>query len=138
MEPAMRRTVAVGIVLAAGSLMVGCAPDTSPLDIAGIYLLTTVNGLPLPYVFPQVGTTTAEVLNDKFTLTPDGTYAETGEKRFITDGLISFTFPADAGTFTRRGTAISLESLISGSASATLQNGTLTLLDQGLTLVYQQ
>jgi len=134
----MRRTVSDGIVLAAAMLVLACSPPTSPLDLAGIYTLRTVNGLPLPYLFPLAGTTQVEALDDTFTLNPGGTYAESGHKLFDVAGVVTVTYPIDAGNFTRRGDDITFESLIYGASMGTVSNGTLTLVEQGLTLVYQR
>jgi hypothetical protein len=68
----MRRTVSAGIALFAGSLMLGCTPMTSPLDLSGVYVLKSVNGVPLPFVLPGTGATTVVVLSDEFTLNPGG------------------------------------------------------------------
>lgn len=134
----MRRTAAVGMTLLAASLALGCTPVTSPLDLAGVYSLKTVNGHPLPYVLPQAGTTTVVVLNDAFTLNPAGTYSEQGYKSYLTAGVVSVGFPVDAGYFTRRDNVITLESLIFGTRPASIVNGSFTMVQDSLTLVYQK
>jgi hypothetical protein len=138
MERAMRRTVYAAVALAAASMAIGCSPVTSPLDVSGLYSLKTINGAALPAVISQTGATTITVWNDAFTLTPNGTYSEQGYKSSTTSGVISISYPVDAGNFTRRDDAITLESLLVGIRPAVLSNGTLTVVDRGLTLVYQK
>lgn len=134
----MRRTVFAGITLVAAVFAIGCSPATSPLDLSGLYALKTINGAPLPAVISPAGATTIVVWNDAFTLTPSGTYAEQGYKSSTTAGVTSVSYPVDAGSFTRRDNDISLESLIVGIRPATISNGTLTMVEGGLTLVYQK
>jgi hypothetical protein len=134
----MRRSVFAGITLVAASFAIGCSPVTSPLDVSGLYSLKTINGAAVPAVISQAGATTITVWNDAFTLTPSGTYSEQGYKSSTTSGVTTISYPIDAGNFTRLDNAITLESLIVGARPATLSNGTLTVVDQGLTLVYQK
>lgn len=138
LERAMRRTAIAGIGLIAAVFAIGCSPATSPLDLSGLYSLKTINGATLPAVISPPGATTVTVWNDAFTLTPNGTYSEQGYKSSTTAGVTSVSYPVDAGSFTRRDNAITLESLIVGIRPAMLSNGTLTVVDAGLTLVYQK
>lgn len=55
-----------------------------------------------------------------------------------TSGVVSIAFPIDAGYFTRRNDAISLESLIVGTRPASLINGALSVTQGDLTLLYQK
>lgn len=133
----MRRTITACLMLAASQVF-ACSPPTSPLDLAGVYTLRTVNDRPLPYVLPQVGATVEEVLEDTFTLNPSGTYAEQGRKRLTTAGVVTIAFPIDAGTFTRRGDAVSLQSVIFPSTAGSIRGGVFTLVIGDLTLVYRK
>jgi hypothetical protein len=134
----MRRTIVVISAAAVTALSSGCTPVTSPLDLAGTYTLKTVNGAVLPYQIPQVGPTSVVALNDEFTLTPDGTYAESGQEQVTTAGIVSISPLIDAGDFTRRNDALTLESLLFGARPATVSGTTLTLVQNGLTLVYRK
>jgi hypothetical protein len=134
----MRRAVAVGMTLLAASLALGCTPVTSPLDLSGVYSLKTVNGIALPYVLPQVGATVVTLWNDEFTLNSGGTYAEQGYKSYTTGGVINVAYPVDAGYFTRRDNVVTLESLIFGTRPANIVNGSFTIVQDSLTLVYQR
>jgi len=138
MERAMRRTLTASFVVVAASLTLGCTPLTSPLDLAGSYSLKSVNGLPVPYTFPADGSTVVLVEDDVFTLNPGGTYAESGQEQVTTAGVPSVRPVIDAGYFTRRNNTVTLESLLVGTRDASIQGGTFTLVQQGITLVYQK
>jgi hypothetical protein len=134
----MRHAVGSGIFLAGITLALACAPSTSPLDLAGIYSLATVNGQPLPYLLSVTGTTRVELLEDTFRLNPGGTYSETGYRRTSSSTGVTFAFPVDAGNFRRSGDQLMLESLIFPARKARIANGELTIVDQQLTLVYRK
>ena len=131
-----RHAARVALVVAA--FMLGCSPTTSPLDVIGTYVLKSVSGSPLPYQLPGVGPTRVHVLDDMIILTPSGTYSEVGHKLFTTGSTVSLASPVDAGSFRRRGDAITMESLLIGIWSGTVSGNTLTLEQQGLTLVYEK
>lgn len=134
----MRKHFAAGTLLAAAVFAAGCTPLTSPLDLSGVYSLKSVDGKPLPYELPHVGTTTVVVISDAFILNPSGTYAEEGYKSYTTGGVVSVAFPVDAGSVSRRNESVTLESLLFGLRPATIRGGTLTMVSEGLTLVYEK
>jgi hypothetical protein len=138
MKNRIRHTVGAGIVAAGVTLALACTASTSPLELAGTYSLFTVNGSPLPYALAGTGGTKVELLGDSFTLNPSGTYSEAGYKRFTTGGVVTFTYPIDAGNFTRRDDDITLASLLFPSRSGTISNGVFTVADGSLTLVYRR
>ena len=134
----MRRLAVRIAVVACASLALACTDATSPIEFAGTYTLQTVDGLPLPYVFQNTGATKVEALEDTFVLNIAGTYSEAGQKRFTTNGVVTITFPVDAGNFTRRGDAVTLQSLLFGTWTGTVKDNTFTLVQSGLTLVYRR
>jgi len=133
----MRRTIAIlavcGIVLSS----VTCSPLTSPLDLIGTYALRTVNGGSMPYTLSQQGSTTVLVLDDTFTLTSSGAYSELGHEQVTSGGVVSVSVLIDAGTFTRKNTDVMLNSTLFGARPASVKGGRLTIVQNGLTLVYQ-
>jgi hypothetical protein len=131
-----RLTAKLAVVAAAFTL--GCSPTTSPLDIVGTYSLKSVSGSPLPYQLPGAGPTRVHVLDDMIILTPSGTYSEVGHKLFTTGSSVSVATPVDAGNFRRRGDSVTMESLLIGTWTGTIKGSTLTLEQQGLTLVYEK
>lgn len=76
------------------------------------------------------------MLDDMIILTPSGTYSEVGHKLFSTGSTVTVAAPVDAGNFRRRGDVITMENLLIGIWSGTINGNTLTLEQQGLTLVY--
>jgi hypothetical protein len=134
----MRRPITCCIAMAAVALTLGCGEPTSPLDVFGSYSLQSVNGMPLPFALPQAGGTQVHLLDDVLFLSTSSTYSEAGHKLYTTGGVTSLAAPVDAGTFTRRGTAITMQSLLFGAWDGTVDHGTLTMVQAGYTLVYKQ
>lgn len=134
----MNHRLLARVALVAAVFTLGCSPATSPLDVIGTYSLKSISGSPLPYQLPQDGPTAVHVLDDMIILTPSGTYSEVGHKLFINGSMVSVATPVDAGNFRRRGDAITMESLLIGVWTGTIKGSTLTLEQQGLTLVYEK
>ena len=132
----MRRTTALSITLLAVALTLACGEPTSPLDLVGTYTLQSVNGLPLPFTLQQYGTAKVEVLDDMLFLASSSSYSAVGHKLTTSNGFATLSAPVDAGTFSRRGDVIALESLLVGHWEGTIQRRSLTLVQQGYTLVY--
>ena len=134
----MRRRTASWAILAAAAFTLACSEPTSPLDLVGTYALQSVNAMPLPFTLSQVGTTKVEVLDDQLMLASSSNYSSVGHKRYTSGGFVSEVAPVDAGTFTRRGRTIALQSLLVGHWEGTIDGKTLTLVQQGYTLVYKR
>ena len=135
----VRRIHVLAIALA--FVTTGCSKKdspTSPATIAGTYTLRTINGSPLPYVVLVVGADKVEAVDDAITLSDAGTWTEFGHVRTTISGVATTTTINDAGSYVRTGTAITLTSPQSGPLSGTVDNGTLTLSDQGLVGVYRK
>lgn len=134
----MSHRLAARVALVAAAFTLGCSPATSPLDVVGTYSLKSVSGSPLPFQLPETGPTRVHVLDDMIILTPSGTYSEVGHKLFTTGSAVTVATPVDAGNFRRRGDVITMESLLIGIWSGTIRGSTLTLEQQGFTLVYEK
>jgi hypothetical protein len=134
----MRRNTALWAMLCTAAFALACGEPTSPLDLVGTYALQSVNGMPLPFTLSQVGTTKVEVLDDQLMLASSSNYSSVGHKRYTFDGFVSEVAPVDAGTFTRRGRTIALQSLLVGHWEGTIDGRTLTLVQQGYTLAYKR
>jgi len=132
----MRRTITRGAALAAAVFTLACAEPTSPLDVVGTYALQSVNASPLPFALAPGGATKVEVLDDALFLASTSNYSEVGHKRYTVNGVVTVVAPVDAGTFSRRGKSIALESLLIGHWEGTISGNTLTLVQAGYTLVY--
>lgn len=110
------------------------ASGGSSADLAGTYILRTVNGQSLPYTYRTVGADTYVLLDDAVTMTAAGQWNEVWHERHTVGGVVSSKSFADAGTFTLTGTRI-VVTIVSGSAGTgsyegTYSNGTLTLPGQ--------
>ena len=132
----MRRRTALRATLLATALTLACGEPTSPLELVGTYTLQSVNTLPLPFTLHQTGATKIDVLDDMLFLSSSSSYSEVGHKRYTTKGIVGLAAPVDAGTFSRRGNVIAMESLLVGHWEGTIQGRSLTLVQQGYTLVY--
>ena len=134
----MRRRFILRFALVTAACAVGCSPTTSPLDLVGTYTLRSVAGQPLPYLVEQAGQTRVEVVDDLLILASGSTYSEVGHKRITSGGITTVGAVVDAGSFSRRNNDITMGSLLIGSWRGTVEGNTLTLVQQGLTLVYQK
>lgn len=132
----MRRTTALRATLLAAALMLSCGEPTSPLDLVGTYTLQSVNGMPLPFTLQDMGAWKVEVLDDVLFLASSSNYSSVGHKRFTANGVVSLAAPVDAGTFSRRGDVIAMQSLLLGRWEGTIRGRTLTLVQHGFTLAY--
>ena len=137
-ESVMRRTTALRATLLAAAVTLACGEPTSPLDLVGTYSLQSVNAMPLPFVLAHVGSTKVEVLDDLLMLASSSNYSSVGHKRYTTNGVVTEVAPVDAGTFTRRGAALMMQSLLVGRWEGTVDGNTLTLVQSGYTLVYKR
>ena len=133
----MRRTLFC-LALAA---LAACSGDSSTdpnATIGGTYTLRTVNGSALPYIVAQSGANKYEITDDAITLTDAGSWTELWHDRTTTNGQVTTSANTDGGTYTRNGTAITLNSTTSGAISGSVSGGTLTLTDQGVAAVYMR
>lgn len=134
----IRRT----FLLLAGALVLGaCGGGDDPvgpsLQSIGTYTLSTVNGQPLPALIFQDATRKVEILSDVVTLNENGTWSEMASLRTTTPtGAVTTAPSTDSGTYSVNGSALLLSSGQSGTTTATLLGGSLTIADAGLVLVY--
>lgn len=136
-----RKTLAT-LLLATISLM-ACGGDsaTGPgsASIAGSYTLRTVNGSNLPYTILQVGADKIELINETITVAEGGTFTQQGTVRFTENGVVTNETYADAGTYTRNGTAVTFRFNSDGSiGTGTVDNGTITVGYEGYSYVYRK
>jgi len=116
---------------------VACGDSSTGLvNVEGTYTLRSINGVTLPYVVLQTGTDKVEVVDDVISLATNGTYTEVGHTRSTSNGQVSTDTGTDNGTYTTTGTSITLRSSDGTSTVGTVNSGTLTLVDQGLSAVF--
>ena len=130
------------IAIIAFTGLVACSSEsgTGVQSHAGTYTLRTVNGVALPYTIIQIDSTTRlELIDDALTLTDAGTFTESGHGRSTIDGKVTTQANVATGTFTLDGTAITLRNNDPTSmATGTLSGTRLTLIQPGLTAVYEK
>ena len=113
------------------------APGTG--SIAGSYALQTVNGAALPFVVLQIGSDKIEVLSETVTLAEGDTFTQQGSLRLTQNGVMSIDGYAEAGVYTRNGTALNLVFTSDGTtATGTISGNTITVGISGLSLVYRK
>lgn len=138
----MRRLLLSFVVLFA-LVLTACGDDDSTgpgsANISGTYTLRTINGSNLPFTVFQVGADKVEVLSGNVTLTNGGAYTTLSTVRTTLNGVVTTEPEADAGTYTRNGTAMTLRSNDDGTTvSGTVSNGVLTVVFEGFSAVYRR
>ena len=141
------RRLSAGLSLLVALMESGCIRDVASVsgpgtkasggtgaDIAGTYILRTVNGQSLPYTYRTEGADTYVLLDDAVTMTTAGQWNEVWHERHTVGGVVSSKSFADAGTYAITGTRI-VVTIVSGSSGTgsyegTYSNGTLTLPGQ--------
>ena len=132
----MRRLIAC-LALA---LFAGCGGDSvtgpSTDSVAGTWTLQTVNGGRLPFILAQSGADKVEGTSDVITVVSTGTFTQLTNFRTTLDGVATDDAIDDHGTWTLKGSALTLTFSDKSSGTATVSGNTLTVTDDGTTLVY--
>ena len=138
------RRAALSCAIALLVTATGCGDDkdpNAPENIAGTYVMRTVNGSPPPVVLADLsdesGTYKLEVLSGSITLERGGAYRETHTFRETIDGevLPPEELP-ESGTWVREGSAVTLRTSDGFSIVATYEAGALTLAQGPFTVRY--
>ena len=138
----MHRFIGV-LAISALATLAACGGDSatapSSTSIAGSYTLRTVNGAPLPVIVVQIGAYKIELLNETVVVVDGGTFTQQGSVRITEGGVVSTESYADAGTYTRNGTAVTFVFNSDGSSGTGTVNGaTITVVVDGFSLVYRK
>jgi hypothetical protein len=108
-------------------LMVGCGDDDpagpSAETVAGTYILQTVNGVALPFVFVDQPGLRVEVISDQYVLNPDRTYTTTITFRETQDTTVTTSTDTYAGGWQVSGATVSLTSVEFGPETAAFTSG---------------
>jgi hypothetical protein len=134
----MRRFIVLLVVAAA----VSCGGDSSTsanTPVSGTYTLRSVNGLKLPFIVAENDSTRFEILSDAFTLADDRSWTEAGTSRTTLNGETSTDAIARSGTYVLgTGTKITLISSNGDFSDGTIGGGTLTVINEAVSAVYQK
>jgi hypothetical protein len=125
------------LLLASGFLLSSCGekPGVKPDgSFTGVYALVTVDGAKVPATVSHDGQK-IQVRSGTFTLGADGMCSST--TTFVPPGGAEATRETKA-TYTREGSTLTLKWEGAGTTRGTLQGGTFTMDNEGMTLVYRK
>jgi ABC-type uncharacterized transport system ATPase subunit len=122
-------------------LLAGCARDVSAPESAtvpGVYHLTTVNGVALPYLVQQNVASRVDVTESVLTLNADLTWSEVTAYRVSGGSGTSTDTQMTIGTWAAMNGAVALTSADGFTSSGAVSRTLLTLIGQGFTMVYRR
>jgi hypothetical protein len=137
----MRKVLAVATL--ALTMVTACGDSTGPdgeANISGTYTLRTVNGQNLPFPLLVVGTTyRLEVTASTVSINANGTFTQSATLREVNGTNTTTETESATGTWTRTNNAISFRDSADGTVfTGSLSGNTITLVDEGMTLVFQK
>lgn len=127
------------MLCALSAIVLGCSDGTGPnATPEGTYVLSTINGGVLPVVVLQAGSDRLEVTAGQVRINRDGTGSDSYSFRLTQAGGITLYTENDVGTWTLQGNNLRI-AWASGSVETFAWGGdSLTMTDQGMTMVYQR
>jgi len=134
----MRRFAAL-LALAAVVSCGGETPTSPSVSLSGTYTLQTVNGMSLPYTYPQDTYDKFEFLSDVRVLSDSGTFTETYTNRQTENGQATTFTRTSTGTYTAVGGGITFFHP-EGAEFGSVGVGTLTIrsVSAGVVALYQK
>ena len=133
------RPAALTVALAVG-LLVGCGNPTGPEAIAGNYTLRTIDGQDLPFAIEaqtQMLDVEIELAAGSLRINSDNTFSLSLTLATTVGGTTTSETETTTGSYTLNETAITLTS-DGETVTGSIIGNTLTLIDEGLTFVYQK
>lgn len=115
----------------------GCAKTASistDVDHAGLYVLESVNGQPVPATVSHDGVM-LQILSGAFTINADGTCGS--RMVFVPPGGTEMTREVDA-TYTKVGSLLTMKWEGAGITAGTVGDGTFSMDNEGMTFVYRK
>ena len=119
-------------------LFLACGDSTGPGAIAGNYTLRTIDGQDLPAVILQVLNDKVEVTAGSLRINSDLTFSSSLTAAATTSGTTTSATDTQTGTYTLNGTAITLRFQDASTSTGSITGNTLTVIDEGLSLVYRK
>lgn len=98
-----RLAIMIGVVACGGEATASTSP--APLGLPGVYVLTTMNGQPVPYTLLKDSHTELTWMADTIRIVANGTYSERRWIRFTETGSLTPYPVLLEGTWTRFGTS---------------------------------
>ena len=135
-----RNTLSAGLLAVSLVACSGDATGPDPDELAGEYILFTINGQSLPVIVDQVGNDIVEVTQGSVTLQSSGAFDDVTQLRITESGVVSTQVDVAQGTWEAVGTTVTFRpSDNSGTYTMTWDgNLRLTQIFQGFTLVYER
>ncbi len=131
------RPAALTVALAVG-LLAGCGNPTGPEAIAGNYTLRTINGQDLPFAIEaQLLDGEIELAAGSLRINSDNTFSLSLTLATTVGGTTTSETETTTGSYTLNEMAITLTS-DGETVTGSITGNTLTLIDEGLTFVYQK
>ena len=134
----MRRLtlLVLGFAIACG----GGESTTQPTleSLAGTWSLHDINGVSLPLVIAQTGTSKTETLSDVVTATAAGTYTQVTQLRTTVNGVATTSSQSDSGTYTLTGNAVVVRSGDGSTVNGTVTGNTFTIAASGVVFAYRR
>ena len=134
----MRRLtlLVLGFTIACG----GGESTTQPTleSLAGTWSLHDINGVSLPFIIAQTGTSKTETLSDVVTATAAGTYTQVTQLRTTVNGVATTSSQSDSGTYTLTGNAVVVRSGDGSTVNGTVTGNTFTIAANGVVFAYRR
>ena len=140
MADLFRNTLNAGMIAVS---LAACSGDSTGPDLdelAGEYILFTINGQSLPVIVDQFGNDIVEITQGSVSLESNGTFDDVTQLRITESGAVSTEVDVTQGTWEAVGTTVTFRPT-DGSGTYTMTwDGQLRLtqLFTGLTLVYER
>jgi hypothetical protein len=135
-----RTTLKAGMIAVS---LAACSGDSTGPDLdelAGEYILFTINGQSLPVIVDQFGNDIVEITQGSVSLESNGTFDDVTQLRITQSGVVTTEVDVTQGTWEAVGTTVTFRPT-DGSGTYTMTwDGQLRLtqLFQGFTLVYER
>jgi hypothetical protein len=124
-------------------LLIACGDDDDPAglsneEVAGVYVLATVNDEPLPFVLLEGPDYLLELINAEITLGLNGTFSDEGTVRETDAANVSTDTETVGGTYTTTSNSVRLRYSNGDLVTGAFDDDVLTFSDGGITFVFRR
>lgn len=131
------------MLFALALLSLGCSSYdlATPTDqlLAGKWNLTEVDGTPLPYSTPQIGSNKQEVIEDVLTIAAPDTFTEVTTLRNTQNGQVTTQTITDSGTYEFNSYVVTFHFQSDGSIGAgTITGRKMKVITGGISFTYEK
>ncbi len=107
-------------------------------SFTGNYLLISVEGQPLPAIIVQVLNDTVEITAGNIRINADQTFSSSATARLTESGGVTTETVSQTGTYTNNNTAFTFTYSDGTSETGSISGNDLTLISEGLALVFRK